>query len=147
MFGASQNYAQHVPSNLAQPGYSYWRAMELTLRSQWYILSLMESEGDVAVQRDMLISWSSDLISIVSTNAEPISAIQLVTHSQEKGSEGWCTRPVLAIWLGRDMRHLHQQGRAIPIFELSDGSRICDPIDRGSPSGLIDLQLLWRRPR
>jgi hypothetical protein len=61
--------------------------MELTLRSQWYILSLMESEGDVAVQRDMLISWSSDLISIVSTNAEPISAIQLVTHSQEKGSE------------------------------------------------------------
>ena len=55
MFGASQNYAQHVPSNLAQPGYSYWRAMELTLRSQWYILSLMESEGDVAVQRPGLV--------------------------------------------------------------------------------------------
>lgn len=144
MFGAPQAFAHQIPTGIAQPGYSYWRALELTLTTQWYILSLFHRDGGISVQRDLLVSWSADLVSIIAERRrDEICSIQLVEPADRHGEEGWCTRTVSSVWLGRDPG---LQKHSVPVFETTSGGRSCDPMDRGSPVGLVDLTLLWARP-
>lgn len=138
MFGAPQSYAHHVPPVIAAPGYSYWRAMELTSRVQWYIVSLAVAEGDEKFVRDLLVSWSADMVSIASGEQSTVLSIQLVRPS----NTGWQTMRVSRLWLGRDPQN---PDRLVPVFESDAGVRYCDSIDHwGSPDELVDLQAVWR---
>lgn len=140
MFGAPRSFAHHVPPVIAAPGYSYWRAMELTSRVQWYIVSLAVAEGDEKFVRDLLVSRSADMISMASGEQGTVLSIQLVRPSDA----GWKTMPVSRLWLGRDPRN---PDRLVPIFESNEGERHCDPIGYwGSPGELIDLQSVWNEP-
>lgn len=137
MFGAPRSFAHHVPTVIAAPGYSYWRAMELTSRVQWYIVSLAVAEGDEKFVRDLLVSWSTDMVSIASGQQDTVLSIQLVRPS----NGGWQTMLVSRLWLGRDPQN---PDRLVPIFESDTGARLCDSIDyHGSPDELVDLQSVW----
>lgn len=139
MFGAPRAFAHDVPRGIAAPGYSYWRAMEVTSRVQWYIVSLAVAEGDEEFVRDLLISWSADMISIASGQQSAVLSIQLVRPKDG----GWQAVPVSRLWRGRDPRTPDQ---LVPIFEADTGERLCDPMDyRGPPDDLLDPQAVWNK--
>lgn len=97
MFAAPEAFAHRVPAGLAAPGYSYWRALEITLSVQWYIVALWD--GDGAVQRDLLVSWTSDLLSIIRTNRGVVNSVQLMEPAPARGDAPWRSQDLARIWI------------------------------------------------
>jgi len=137
MFGASPSFAEDVPPAIAAPGFSYWRAMELTLRGEWYVVSLAIKDGDERVLRDLAISWSADLISVAMSNPEAVVSILALQPNGKK----WESKAVMRLWLGTDPKNCK---RRVPVLELAGGDFICDRFDySGPPAELIDLDVIW----
>ncbi len=133
-----------MPKGLATPGYSYWRAVELTLRFQWYIVALRERTDGGWIQRDLLVSWTSDLLAVVRTGDRTTAAsIQVIQPVGRSGMDSWSVVDVTRIWMAI---HTADHDRQITVFETSNGDRFCDPMERVSASALSSYALVWQEP-
>lgn len=65
MFASPQQFAHPIPAGIAEPGYSYWRTVEITLATQWYVVGIGDRVDDGWVMRDLLVSWPKDLLSVI----------------------------------------------------------------------------------
>jgi len=141
MFAAPEQFAHSMPIGLAPPDYSYWRAVELTLRAPWYIVTLHVREGDAWFQRDLLVSWASDLLDVIQpTDRVDVAAIQLM--QPVSGGKSWKSVSVNKVWTAR---HATDRGRVSPIFETSNGDRICDPMDGAPAAERSECELVWQQ--
>ena len=141
MFSAPQAFAHRVPAGLAAPGYTYWRALEITFSAQWYIVQLSGGVEGEGMQRDLLVSWTSDLLSIIRGHGE-VTSIQLMEPVPVRGTAPWKARDLAKIWIAIDPTDGRKE---IAVFETVDGYRSCDAMERGSSNGLIDYRLAWER--
>lgn len=140
MFAAPERFSHPVPTGLAPPDYSYWRAVELTLRVQWYIVGLRERVDEAWYQRDLLVSWTSDLLDVLRPKDRmSVATVQLMRPVGTPGKTSWHAVTVKKVWTAD--REPHSQSA---IFETSGGDRLCDPMDRVSAGELVDLKLAWQ---
>ena len=139
MFSASQAFAHRVPAGLAAPGHTYWRALEITLSAQWYIVQMCEGVDGEVMQRDLLVSWTSDLLSIIRGRGA-VTSIQLMEPVPTRGTAPWKSRTLTRIWIAIDPTDGRKE---IAVFETVDGCRSCDAMERGSSNGLVDYRLAW----
>lgn len=142
MFAAPEQFAHNMPIGLAPPDYSYWRAVELTLRAQWYIVTLRVRHEDEWSQRDLLVSWASDLLDVIQpTDRTVVGAIQLMRPDGGLNRDSWSSTSVKRIWIARIAT---DRGRTLPVFETSSGDRFCDPMDGASAAALSEFELVWQ---
>jgi len=143
MFAAPQQFAHRMPIGLAPSDYSYWRAVELTIRAQWYIVTLRIREDDDWFKRDLLVSWSSDLMDVIQpTDRAIVTAIQLMHPLSGSNKESWSSIDVKNVWVAH---HTTERGRTLPVFEASNGDRFCDPMEGVSDPALAGLELVWKK--
>ena len=142
MFAAPEQFAHNMPIGLAPPDYSYWRAVELTLRAQWYIVTLRVRHENEWSQRDFLVSWASDLLDVIQpTDRTVVGAIQLMQPISDSNKESWSSTCVKRIWTAR---FATDRGRTLAVFETFDGDRFCDPMEGASAAALSEFELVWQ---
>jgi len=142
MFAAPEQFAHSMPIGLAPPDYSYWRAVELTLRAQWYIVTLRVHDHDGWSQRDLLVSWASDLLDVIQTTDQMVvAAIHLMQPISGSGKQYWSSISVKKLWIAC---HTTDRGRTLPVFETTNGDRFCDPMDGASMPALCGFELVWQ---
>lgn len=108
-----------MPAVLVPPGSKHWRVLELSLNAPWFMVTLLERESDICFNRDLLISWDSDLRTLLdSTPKESIAALHCIVPSEFGSKRRWDVRSVQRVWCARDSRS--PQNEAL-IFEDADG--------------------------
>ena len=141
MFGAPRQFAHHVPAGIAPPGYSYWRAVELTLPAPWYIVGFKEQADDDWVYRDLLVAWTSDLLAVTPSNERTVTvSVQLMRPGREPAEAPWTPVRISKIWKATEGT---KGGRSVAVFEDAAGQRFCDSMDRVEMDSLTGFQLAW----
>lgn len=115
MFVTMPAFANPMPEALMQPGGRSWRAVELAVRSPWFIVTLIERDQDEALATDYLLSSEEDLTVLVKTRAADLAAIQYVEPPAENPESRWRTRSVRRLWMSPG------EGRSALVFEDDSG--------------------------
>jgi hypothetical protein len=144
MFASPQQFAHPIPAGIAEPGYSYWRAVEITLATQWYVVGIGDRVDDGWVMRDLLVSWPNDLLSVIRpTDRTMTISVQVMQPNPSAVNAPWQLIELASIWTAE---HPHVKKRQCIVFEDVAGVRLVDPLDRVEIGDLSDLQLAWKAP-
>jgi hypothetical protein len=100
MFVTHCQFEQAFPSGLAAQGSRYWRAVELSLRMPWMVLTIREDAAERAFERTLLLSHGADLSGLLRTHrAESFAGLDLLTYAAMSGDgSGWKSRAVRRVW-------------------------------------------------
>ena len=132
MFLTHHHFEQAVPSGLAPQGSRYWRAVEVSLRMPWMVLTVVEEDSEGAFERTLLLSNAADLAGLVGTHkVDSFRGLNLVAHSAVSGDgSGWECRVVRRVW-----REYGAAGDQHGMFVYEDeGGRMLDEFGT-APSG------------
>lgn len=139
MFLTHRHFEQAVPSGLAPQGSRYWRAVEVSLRMPWMVLTILEEGNDGAFERTLLLSHAADLAGLLGTHkAESFRGLSLVAHAAISGDGScWESRVVRRVWR-EDAAEADQHGMFI--YE-DEGGRMLDEFGT-APSGPAGMRTL-----
>ena len=144
MFASPQQFAHSIPAGIAEPGYSYWRAVEVTLATPWYVVGVGDRVEDGWIMRDLLVSWSADLLSVIRpTERTIVVSVQLMQPNRSALNAPWQLVELGALWTAE---HPQVKGRQCVIFEGVDGLKFPDPLERAEISEFSNLKLVWKAP-
>jgi hypothetical protein len=151
MFLTYPHFEQAMPSGLAPQGSRFWRAVEVSLRMPWLVLTLLEQSGGGEFERTVLLSNSSDLVSVVGTHqAQSFRGLHLVAHASLSGDgSGWVSRAVFRVWTDNSASK-GQHGMLIyedEIGRMLDEFGTEPPNSSGSRSLLLELPIARAAPR
>lgn len=141
MFLTYPHFEQAMPSGLAHQGSRYWRAVEISMRMPWIMLTLIEEGRDGAFERTVLLSNAADLVSVIGTHrASSFRGLHVVSHAALAGEGvGWESRPVRRVW--RDSGDCEGQ-HGLLIFEDGAGRTLDEfGVEASDPSGVRTLLL------
>lgn len=144
MFASPQQFAHPIPAGLAEPGYSYWRAVEVALATQWYVVGFGDRVEDGWVMRDLLVSWSGDLLSVIRpTERTIVISVQAMQPNRSALNAPWQLVELAGLWTAE---HPKVKGRQCVLFEGVDGQKFADPLERAEIGEFSNLKLVWKAP-
>lgn len=98
MFVAHETFEDPMMSALAGDGEHFYRAMHLSIRVPWFIVTCLISGEDLEMQRSICCSWDVDLRELLKT--EPTRralSLQQMSPSQE-GDGRWDALQIKRVW-------------------------------------------------
>ena len=141
MFVTLPTFEQPLPAPWQEGGCRTWRAVELSARLPWFIVTLWTAAGARRIATDLLLSWERDVLQVISQSGEDISAIHYVEPPGQNDDGVWRLRQVRRAWLAKQDG---QAGNGLVVFEDA-GGEFCDPLHGVAPSQLVNRTLIHER--
>jgi hypothetical protein len=128
MFVTKPQFEQYVPAPIAPPDSRFWRAIDLSLPTPWY-LCVYRVNGELP-SKTILVAWEADLLHFV--NAQGRSSVSAVARLEMSvQSARWTMRWVESIWLSAS----DEQEEVGPlVFQLEGDEEPRDDHMRALPS-------------
>lgn len=140
MFISDPNHEFWNPLFIGVPGSRQWRALELSSRLPWFIVTLRGHEEGHEVERTLLVSWDIDLVEIVEgLPARQLLGLQYIEPPSPTNSERWQATPIQAVWRSKDP---NGEEADIFVFSTSDGEEFCGTGGRPSPQATASRTLV-----
>jgi len=125
MFVSLSDFEFPLPAELAEPGSHYWRAVELSLNSSWFVATLCSTGEDQGYRRTMLVSWDTDLVQILENMIGGyLEALLFMAPPWHSADGQWRTHPIKQIWRAYDAERDNEPAL---IFTTSEGGSAVIP--------------------
>jgi hypothetical protein len=125
MFISHIAYRSPVSDFFAGKAETYWRAVELSLFTPWFMVSFRQSESDVddgfEVGRTLLLSDVLSADQFFAQDHGPrikIDSVQIVTPGHMNGSDHWKMDTLRAAWSAQEPG---EEGQTADLYETCDG--------------------------
>lgn len=97
MFVTQTQFEQYVPAPIKTPDSRFWRAIDLSLPTPWY-LCVYRPSGELS-SKTILIAWETDLVHFVtSPSCSSVSAIARLDIAPTEFAR-WTMRWIECMWL------------------------------------------------
>jgi len=114
MFVTQTQFEQYVPAPMTTPDSRFWRAINLSLPTPWY-LCVYRLSGELAPET-ILIAWEADLVQFVTQRCSGVSAIARFDVAPTERAP-WTMRWIESMWLSAG----DEQEEVGPlVFQLED---------------------------
>ena len=138
MFVAVSDYEIPLMTALGGPGEKFFRAMELSVRLPWFLVTALIQDGRDELLHTVCCSWESDLVDLLSVRSKhSVVALQRLTPSSLRDGR-WELRDVTHVWQAR-----HPTGQSLMIYQDADGEEFCGEFGEAVRAGLTDRSLLF----
>lgn len=125
MFITNHAYRSPVSDILGSASDTYWRAMELTLLSPWFIVSFRQAESIddeyFDIGRTVLLADTEELELFVQDSHGgllSVDSVQIMTPGHINGTSGWKMDLLRAVWTAPEPEC---DGFTADVFETDDG--------------------------
>lgn len=95
MFVTIPGFQIDAPECLAPKGTGFYRALGLSSRASWFIMTL----GQGAASETFLLAWDSDVVSTLDASGGELKSLAMVTNPS--GSQDWAIVRIREIWSAR----------------------------------------------
>jgi len=139
MFVSQPSYEFAVPRSLSTPGARYWRAVELSMRSPWFIATFELRDGDIAYEHSMCVFWDTDLVHVIeSSSSGALLSLQCVSPPVA-GHVDWGVRRIEHVWRAR---MLSDPDIEVLLFRDGDGTEFRVPLGEQVSDVILDRKLV-----
>lgn len=140
MFVTQSDFEFPMPVELVEPGSRYWRTVELSLNTAWFVATLCSTDEDLGYRRTVLVSWDTDLVRIVETMVGGyLEALLLMLPPWGAGKGRWRPHQVKEIWRAYDAE---RGDEALLIFHTSKGRHLHGQLAEPPPKSAHGHELL-----
>ncbi len=138
MFVTHPTFEFDAPEILRTPEARYYRAMQLTARLPWFLLTINVDEDGWSRLQSVCCYWDNDLIELLkSVEGGTFAALQFVDSSPEPRNE-WRMRSLEYVWLARDTA----SEETVLIFRDSEGNEFEGQFARPLKNTFVERQLV-----
>lgn len=129
MFVTQTQFEQYVPAPITTPDRRFWRAINLSLPTPWY-LCIYRLRGELS-SKTILIAWEADLLQFVtSQGSSSVSGVARFDMASTE-REHWTMHWIESMWLSAS----DEQEEVGPlVFQLEDEEDLRDDRMRVLPS-------------
>ncbi len=140
MFVSQSDFEFPMPTELVEPGSRYWRAVELSLNTSWFVATLCSTDEDQGYRRTMLVSWDTDLVHILENMIGGYLEALLFMAPPWHASDGlWRTHRIKRISRAYDA---DRDNEPALIFTTSEGQQIQGQLAESAPGSMHGHELL-----
>ena len=125
MFISRITYKSPVSDLCASNSETYWRAVELSLFTPWFMVSFRQSESEEGdgfeIGRTLLLADALSLEQFIQQDLGPqikIDSVQIVTPAHMNGSDHWKMDKLRAVWSAQEP---DVEGQTTNLYETSEG--------------------------
>lgn len=138
MFVANQSFENHFLSALGSAGDRYYRAMELTGRLTWYIVTCVLQDDGIEMLHSVCCSLDEDLLALLepTPNSRAVCLQRVVASGREDGR--WDAREVSKVWRASALR-----GKQVLVFQDGDGSEWSGPFGGFAEPQICERTLVY----
>jgi hypothetical protein len=146
MFVAHESFEDPLMSALAGDGEHCFRAMHLSIRVPWFIVTCLVSDDDLEMQRSVCCAWDIDLRELLKVEkARRAVSLQQMNPSHE-GDGRWEALQIERVWTVE-----HPAGHSVLVFQDFDGTEFTNTLDQTAEERQGDRTLIFHaqapRPR
>jgi hypothetical protein len=125
MFVAHESFEDPMMSALAGDGEHCYRAMHLSVRVPWFVVTCLVSGDDLEMLRSVCCAWDVDLRELlrVDNTRRPVS-VQQMTPSHE-GDGRWEAQQIERVWTVD-----HPAGHSVLVFQDFEGTEFTNTLER-----------------
>ena len=135
MFVAHTSFEDPIMSALGSKGDRYFRAMELSTRLPWFIVTCVLQDDGLEMLHSVCCSWDGDLLTLL----EPSAGRFVVSLQQLAPSDGgWEARNVARVWQAAD-----KAGNRAIILQDTEGRELPDAFGNSLRQGVADRTLIF----
>lgn len=138
MFVAHESYEDPLMSALAGEDEHCYRALHLSIRVPWFIVTCMVSGDDIDMQRSVCCAWDVDLRELlkVEKGRRPVSLQQM--NPSHEGDGRWEALQIERVW-----RVDHPAGHSVLVFQEFEGTEFTNTLDGSAEERLGDRTLVF----
>lgn len=101
MFVTQDRHRFDMPEGLAEPRANYWRVVQLSMRTSWFLLTLKVEVEGLELLRSLAVSNSIDLLEVLRTlEPDRVAALTCVMPDSKAGAANWHSRPIYEVYQG-----------------------------------------------
>lgn len=116
MFITHQAFELPFAAVLSVPGTRYHRAVELSLRAPWFLVTFLTEEDGIQFLHSFLCSWDSVLVDVlIDRQIDTVVAVQQIYPLHADGR--WGMRAIRQVWSARD----DGTGERVIVVQADDG--------------------------
>ncbi|TAL13483.1 MAG: hypothetical protein EPO01_21375 [Aquabacterium sp.] len=116
MFITHQAFELPFVAFLSAPGTHYHRAVELSLRAPWFLVTFLTEEDGIQFLHSFLCSWDSVLVDVlIDRQIDTVVAVQQIFPLHADGR--WGMRAIRQVWSVRD----GGTGERVIVLQAEDG--------------------------
>ena len=99
MFATTPNFEQWVPEAIAPGGETFWRAVSISLRTPWYLLTYRHREDDGEFVETTAVAWERTLLEMIEEiGVSDVVAVGCISPSSD-GRPEWVMKQVRELLL------------------------------------------------
>ncbi len=138
MFVAHESFEDPLMSALAGQGEHCFRALYLSIRVPWFIVTCLVSGDDIDMQRSVCCAWDVDLRELLKVERarRPVS-LQQMTPSHE-GDGRWEALQIERVW-----KVDHPAGHSVLVFQDFEGIEFTNTLDASGEDRQGDRTLVF----
>lgn len=146
MFVAHESFEDQMMSALAGDGEHCFRALHLSIRVPWFIVTCLVSGEDIDMQRSVCCAWDVDLRELlnVEKTRRPVSLQQM--NPSHEGDGRWEALQIERVWSVD-----HPAGHSVLVFQDFDGTEFTNTLDGTAEDQQGERRLIFEallpRPR
>ncbi len=138
MFVAHESYEDPLMSALAGEGEHCFRALHLSIRVPWFIVTCLVWGEDIDMQRSVCCAWDVDLRELlkVEKTRRPVSLQQM--NPSHEGDGRWEMLQIERVW-----KVDHPAGHSVLVFQDFEGAEFTNTLDGGAEDREGDRTLVF----
>lgn len=138
MFVAHESYEDPLMSALAGEGEHCFRALHLSIRVPWFIVTCLVSGDDIDIQRSVCCAWDVDLRELlkVEKTRRPVSLQQM--NPSHEGDGRWEALQIERVW-----KVEHPAGHSVLVFQDFEGTEFTNTLDGDAEDRQGDRTLVF----
>lgn len=138
MFVANSNFENQFLSGISAPGDRYYRAVELTGRLTWFIVTCVVQDDGLEMLQSICCSLDEDLLALLQPmpNARAVSLQRLMDSQQGDGR--WQAQEISKVW-----RVASARGKWVLVFEDESGAESFGPFGEAVSEDLGKRTLVY----
>jgi len=142
MFVANSDFENHFLSALGAPGDRHYRAIQLSGRLTWFIVTCALQDDGLEMLHSVCCAWDEDLLALLEPRPHSRAvSLQRVVSSHE-GDGRWEAREVSKVWCIAS-----QKGKQVLVFQDRDGSESSGPFGAPVVDDLGERELVYEAMR
>lgn len=141
MFIANPRFESSFASIFGIEGDRYFRAMEISGRMPWFIVTCAVQHEEAEMLQSFCCSWDEDLLALLEARHQwrPVSVQRVAPAGEDE--EQWESRQVVRVWRAKRLR-----AKVTLVFEDSNGDRTCGPFGLAPDRDVTSIELVYEVP-
>lgn len=139
MFVAHESFEDPLMSALAGDGEHCFRAMHLSIRVPWFIVTCLVAGDELEMQRSVCCAWDVDLRELLKVEEarRPVSLQQL--NPSHDGDGRWEALQIERVWTVE-----HPSGHSVLLFQDFDGTEFTNTLEQSAEDRRGDRTLIFQ---